>query len=485
MSRLKIGAVVALVIAALTAGLYIVTANSLESRIEADVEERVVKAQQLLLQNSSLEALGLMKRAEVLARDAILQEALQAEESAARYNLAQKVFQRHMAELKTDEPKPDFVALVDADGNVSAMLDVPRPNPEEWKERFPAVDAALSRGIVSKDVWDYRGSVMEVGVAPIYDPDTAEPMGALILAYALNSREAQNMANLLGVQVAYVFGGRIHATSFRRGGAEEDTERRDDLSSAAQAEGMLTGVADGSATGKLAQIELAGQRYLSTAARFPLNFDDKTAGAIVLMSLSEAKAPLDSVRNGFLVLGLGSILVALLGIGLTSRSILGPAEEIELGVTEIINGDIDYTFKPVGRDLDGLANALNVMLARLLGRPEPGEEEYDEFGNIVGHGGKLSFDEGQLPVPGGKIATDAETLGLAQESEPDYYKRLFQEYVEARRSVGDSVEVQFESFVAKVRLSEANLKKKYNSRAVRFRVQTKDNQVSLKPVPIL
>ena len=58
------------------------------------------------------------------------------------------------------------------------------------------------------------------------------------------------------------------------------------------------------------------------------------------------------------------------------------------------------------------------------------------------------------------------------------------EYVEARKSVGSPDDVSFENFIAKLKVNEGKLKAQYNCRAVRFRVVTKDNKVSLKPVPI-
>jgi len=187
-----------------------------------------------------------------------------------------------------------------------------------------------------------------------------------------------------------------------------------------------------------------------------------------------------------LLLGLGALVIAILAMLVTARLILGPAEEIELGVTEIINGNIEYTFKPAGADFDGLANALNVMLARLLGRPEPGEESFDENGNVQSVGKVLLDDEASATLGGTGSSTDPAVLALAQEPEPDYYKRIYNEYLEARKGVGESIDgVTFESFSAKLRLNEANLKKKYNCRAVRFRVQTKNGQVTLKPVPIV
>ena len=63
---------------------------------------------------------------------------------------------------------------------------------------------------------------------------------------------------------------------------------------------------------------------------------------------------------------------------MTALRFIKPLDKIELGVAEIINGNIDYQFRPVGPDFEGLSNGLNVMLARLLGREEPNEDEPEE-----------------------------------------------------------------------------------------------------------
>ena len=146
---------------------------------------------------------------------------------------------------------------------------------------------------------------------------------------------------------------------------------------------------------------------------------------------------------------------------------------------DIINGNVDRTFRPVGDELDGLSNGLNVMLARLFGRPEPGEEEFDEEGNPIVPG-RVDFEEAE-DKPN---RTDPELAALAQESEPDYYKRVFTEYLAARKAVGNPDDVSFENFIAKLKVNEGKLKAQYQCRAVRFRVVTKDNKVTLKPVPI-
>lgn len=150
-------------------------------------------------------------------------------------------------------------------------------------------------------------------------------------------------------------------------------------------------------------------------------------------------------------------------------------------MADIINGNIDRTFRPVGAELDGLANALNVMMARLLGRPEPGDEEFDDEGNPIVLG-RVEFEEAVKPTS--QKAPDPELAALAQESEPDYYKRVFTDYLAARKGIGQPDEVSFENFIAKLKMNEGKLKAQFHCKAVRFRVVTKDGKVSLKPVPI-
>jgi len=323
-----------------------------------------------------------------------------------------------------------------------------------------------------------------VAVAPVVDLDLDETLGTLIIAYSLTAVEAQNQQKLLGADVAYFYGDKVTATSFARqeGGQEMQSQLVVPLfTDGLAATALEKGLAD------LKTIEIGGEVYIATAGRlprfstkdFPSDYPKVVAGALVAMSLSEAMAPLGTVKMGILLVGFGSLIIALLTMFITAKRILGPLDEIELGVSDIINGNLEHHFQPVGSDLDGLANALNVMMARLLGRPEPGEEEYDDDGNIV-QGASLAFDsEGLSPQ-------DAEAMALAQEPEASYWDRVFNEYIAARQQAGESIEgIELESFKIKLRSNENKLKGKYQCRAVRFKVVTKDGKVILKPVPIV
>ncbi len=221
-------------------------------------------------------------------------------------------------------------------------------------------------------------------------------------------------------------------------------------------------------------------RSFSNPRRMPKDYPAVTGQAMVLSPVSDTANTAGTIKLFIILLGAGALGISMVGLYLSHRRLIAQVDQVELGITDIINGNVDRTFRPVGLELDGLANGLNVMLARLLGRPEPGEEEFDDEGNPI-IPGRVEFEESE---EGAKPQTDPDLARLAQESEPDYYKRVFTEYVAARKSVGSPDDVSFENFIAKLKVNEGKLKAQYQCRAVRFRVVTKDNKVTLKPVPI-
>jgi hypothetical protein len=460
---------VTVIVAVLTGAAYFFATQKLEANIRQDTEAKASRAEDLLVRVASLEAFDIITRARAFAREAALQKALDTQDPAQRAALARQAIDAFAGK---GEGKPDWVAILDSKGDYVAA-NSPLPDTEGWRTRWKAVADAIAKRQPSKDVWAYGKSAIKVGVAPIEDPSFLTVKGVVVIAYPLSQKEAQANAALLGTEVIYLFGDRVEATSFKRPSDADELSRSPELKALAKE-------ALGAKERKIVPLDLDGTTYLASAAPLPQNYEDRSSVAVVMASLSGAEDAVAAVRWTILLLGVGALLVALLAMIVTSRAILHPAEDIELGVNEIINGNVDYTFRPAGKDFDGLANGLNVMLARLLGRPEPGDDDLAEEGTPSA---KLLLEEEKT---GPRVSSDPDVVSLAQEPEADYYKRIFAEYIDARKGVGEKVEgVTFEGFVAKLRLNEANLKKKYNCKAVRFRVQTRGNQVTLKPVPIV
>lgn len=494
MSRTVIAAVVAAVIATLTAIAYFVTSTSFDERARRDADAQLTRAYQVVGQLHQLKGIDVQNKAERLAATAEFVKAIKTDSEAERQSQARIGFQKFTSDEKQGEVRPDIIALLDATGNVLAMNGVPTVVAKQWKNDkgesiLPAVNVVLGRKVIISDIWhrDDR-SMLKIGVAPVIDPDApinpqdvegVSIIGAIVVAYAQTAKEAQRDRALLGTEIAYYDGKQVVASSLTRAGGEEDTGKARKL-------GELLAAGSLGGAGKQ-RIAVGGEAYLAAAVQIPrfstkplpADYPAVTAGAIVLSPIGgEASATAGTVKLFILLLGGGALAIAMLGLFLAHRRLVAQVDQVELGVTEIINGNLDRTFRPVGPELDGLSNALNVMLARLLGRPEPGEEELDEDGNPILQG-RVEFEEGE-----DKPVVDPDIAALAQESEPDYYKRVYTEYVAARKATGNPDEVSFENFIAKLKVNEGKLKAQYQCRAVRFRVVTKDGKVSLKPVPM-
>jgi hypothetical protein len=496
MSRTVIAAVVAAVIAVLTGIAFFVTSTSFDERARKDADAKLARGYQVVQQLNQLEGIDVSNKAERLAAEKEFVTALKTDSATERQTQSRLGFQKFTADEKQGA-KPDIIALIDASGNLLAMNEIPTVVAKQWKTDkgdsiIPAVNAVLGKKMIISDIWsDPQRRMMKIGVAPVIDPEAPfsakDPegvviIGAIVVAYAQTAREAQKDRSLLGTEIAYHDAKNVVATSFTRGlSGEEDTAKARQLTDLLHADAI-------NERGEKQRIVLDGVDYLVAAVKMPRSATRKlpaeyppvTAGAVVLAPITDNTNTASTVKLFIALLGGGAIAIALLGLYLAHRRLLAQVDQIEVGVTDIINGNVDRTFRPVGLELDGLANGLNVMLARLLGRPEPGEEEFDEEGNQIIQG-RVEFDEGDgstAPAP------DPDLAALAQESEPDYYKRVYTEYLAARKATGNPDEVSFENFIAKLKVNEGKLKAQYQCRAVRFRVVMKDGKVTLKPVPI-
>lgn len=498
MSRTIIAAFVALVIAALTAVAFVVTSTSYSNKVRNDAEGQLRRSYQVVQQLAQLEAIDVANKAERLAADKAFVNALKTESATEKANQSRLGFTKFTSNEKEGDIKPDIIALVDASGNIVAMNDMSSVVAKQWQKPdkpsetvIPALNVVLGNRVIISDIWNDRGRMMKIGVAPVIDQDAPVPandpdgvviIGAIVVAYSQTAQMAQLDKRLLGTEIAYYDNGKVVATSFTKGtGNEEDTAKAAQLTELVKSGKVKEGAGQVKVTIDGLPYYAAAvpmPRSTTNARRMPQDYPAMSAGAMVLAAAADTANTAGTIKMFIILLGLGALAIAMLGLYLTHRRLVTQVDQIELGVTDIINGNVDRTFRPVGAELDGLANGLNVMLARLLGRPEPGEEEFDDEGNPI-IPGRVDFEEGEE-----KPAVDPDLANLAKESEPDYYKRVFTEYVAARKAAGSPDDVSFENFIAKLKVNEGKLKAQYNCRAVRFRVVSKDNKVSLKPVPI-
>jgi hypothetical protein len=325
-----------------------------------------------------------------------------------------------------------------------------------------------------------------VAVAPVTRPD-GTIVGAMLVAWVVSAKTAQENRDLLGTEIGYFHAGKLHTSSFVSSAdpSKEDVAKTQALSNFLFSGQNLAAVALSSAAStQVAHWFLEGREYAVVAAPMPGNFADKTSGFAILASLSDGLSRVQSQGIRILLLGLLAVIVALVAAAMTARRFIAPLDKIELGVAEIINTNIDYTFKPVGPDFEGLSNSLNVMLARLLGREEPNEEAVEEEEEEGAADKRWKADLMSIDNTGG-TASPATVAALAEESEAAYYPRLFNEYLNALRALGQpSGGLSVQAFMAKLSLAEAGLREKWECKSVRFQIVTDRGEISFKPVKI-
>jgi len=186
---------------------------------------------------------------------------------------------------------------------------------------------------------------------------------------------------------------------------------------------------------------------------------------------------------GMVVLGL--ILVGIAG-WLLGNYISKPVEELEEGLLQILNGRTDVRFEIEHAVLGGVVFRINTLLNQLMGVQE---DDTDEDGRPSLAPSTNAF-QGALDVDAPAAAASAEKVdpavasALAAEPAEQYYARLFQEYVNAKRSIGDAVDhITKDSFVERIRQREAEQSAK-SGRPVRYQVQLRGREVNLLAVQL-
>jgi hypothetical protein len=482
MHRTKIGLFAALVLLLVTFGVYTAVTSSLHEHAALAAEQDLLRAERAFSEIGRLRASDAAMQAFERAKRPNVVAVFTRTDETSRRQAAFTECEAINAGLQKEGRKAAIVAILDSSGKVVAR-DL-NPNAmfgEDLRARFPAIAHAL-KGEPTKDVWTMDNRMTQVALAPITRAD-GSMLGVLLIGHPLSSKLAQETRDRIGAEIGYFHEGKMQASSFGSAGDpdKEEVAKTQALGTIVFGPDKLAdqALSKGSAT-PITRATIEGEEYNVVVAPLPGNFSDKSSGVVLASSMSAAGGHVRAIGMQVLALGLLAIVVALGAAVLTAKRFIRPLDKIELGVADIINGNIDYTFKPVGPDFEGLSNALNVMLARLLGREEPNEDAVEEEEET----GKAWRAE-QMIIEEGDGAPNANTLAVAQESEAAYYPRLYNEYMNALRNLGKPSEgLSVPAFMAKLRLSEAGLRQKWSCRMVRFQLVSRGDDVVFRAIRI-
>ena len=480
MFRVKIGLVGAGLVVAVMVFTYLLTVMPMDKEAGARTRTSVLGASALVQGMHELKARVLADLAQQAAARKDIIDAVQIVDEQKRREATFGALTIFDDRLRNEGRKAHFLGVVDKLGAVVAR-DLDPQNLYGEKLPFKSVQSALRGSTATdtlgpKDITWTKNKMMRAAAAPIRAAN-GEVKGAVVIAYEVTAADARELHAQFGTtEVAYFMDDAVRASSFSLGENAEDAGKVEALtremlgSPSAPAKEAL---AQRKPTDVL-QVKLQGVSYLLVTGPLPMRLTNPTAGYVVLASLTAAQQPVSRVRWMFLALTLVMLLLVGGGMFLVAKHFVDAEDKLELGVTELINGNIDYSFDVV-EEFEGLANGLNVMLARLLGRPEPGEDGEDQ--EALFRPEVIQLEElDPNPDPG-------LVRQLASEPEDAYYARLHAEYVEARRGYNLPVDgLTLESLTQKVRANEGLLKARHKAQMIRFTVQAQPGKVSLKPI---
>ncbi len=264
---------------------------------------------------------------------------------------------RALASLPLRNRPADLVAVLDENGriiarNVERNQDVNR----DLRAQFPAVARALTgtRGAKVRDYVRYsEQSWFEVAVVPVMGE--GRPRGALLVGFTPADSAARNDASRVGVGVGYVFreGERFTVQSLSVGTQAEKEQLGTWLN--AQGANFFNSRTRHTTT-------LGGQEYRLSAVPMPGAHDGSVGGAVVLRSLTQARAPASDVASPVLLATLlGLLLVTAYNLYL-ALYLQKPIEQIEDGLLQVINGNPHHRIQVEHEELGGVIYRINQLL---------------------------------------------------------------------------------------------------------------------------
>lgn len=379
---------------------------------------------------------------------------------------------------------PSLVAIVDAQGKIVGRNGTPLGREEDLASAYEGLKGALASGQSGSDVWANaaRNDQFLASYAPVRNEQGAV-VGAVVAGFTLadelsrvsdaTTGRALKLVTLQGENLQIV--------------AHSASPNSEAVSAA------VNGPAKETVKGALSAGRVGAERVGDTivAASVIEGFGDGKRAAVV----SARPASLIDNVNGLLlpviagVTVLGLVLVVACG-WLLGSYITRPINVLEEGLLAILNGQADKRFQLDHPDLGGLAFRIDQLLNQLMGIEE---DNTDEEGRVSKAPTVSNFTDAmsvEQRSGGGAAAPQAEGVDpaavaqLASEPTDQYYARIYGEYINAKRSLGEAVDhITDAAFRQRIQGMEQEAMQKFG-KPVRYRVQLRGREVTLLAIPL-
>ncbi len=374
---------------------------------------------------------------------------------------------------------PTLVVIVDQNGVALGRNGTNLMRGEDLGAAHPSLREAIAKGLTASDVWaDAKtAELMSVSYAPVRDD--RQVLGSIVLGTPLNDERLQRTSEItsgrwlvLGIPTRNHLELRAKSAGLPPAllGVLGQDKVREQALSTIQA-------------GRTAFLASGQAEFVLTAGPMSGYGDGKQAILIAAATATWIESLGSVLWPVFGVTALG-ILLVFVGGYLLGNYLSQPVEELEEGLLAILNGKTDLRFEIEHAELGGLVFRLNSLLNQLMGVQE---DDTDEEGRPSRPPAAADFSEA-LAVDERSVTTvDLDRASIAElRAEPveAYYQRLFSEYIEAKKSVGDPIEQITEvAFTNRIRASEQEMLEKHG-KSVRYRIEVRGREVVLLAVPM-
>jgi hypothetical protein len=432
--------------------------------------------------NAQLQVDGLMLERWLAGEvtDPKLREPYNAGTDSARFEAARQAADR-LREAVNKTPdisalKIQLVALVDKNSKVLARDGSALMRGDDLGAVYPLIRETLKKGTTGSDVWvsRARNEQMLASYAAIREAD-GSIIGGIVIGTALNDERLNNASDKTS--------GRMLVAAVKDGDKLDVVAKSNgvgpDLITALTASPAKEGALQALATGQL--VDLGGMpRDTIASARTLDGFGN--GHRLVLVSVVRLAAP--AILSGLVWPALGATVIGLLlviaGSWLLDNYISRPISEIEDGLLAIMNGRTDRRFEIEHAELGGLVFRLNSLLNQLFGVQE---DETDAQGRPSRAPAAASFQDA-LAVDETMAASETADTALRDEPADAYYRRIFDEYISAKRTLGDPTDnITLAAFVERIQASERELSEKHG-KPVRYKIEVRGREVVLLAVPL-
>ncbi len=413
-----------------------------------------------------------------VANESAIQDALSKATASARGDAASKACDDLVSRMKNaplfERNVPTFVALVDASGRVVGRNGSNLGRGDNLAASYSGLKATLSSGQSGSDVW-YEHDRFLASYVVVRD-DQGRVIGALLIGRPLDdtlSRVSEATANRPLVLVA------PKGDGFQVIGHSAQSAPALDESVDKGAKATLSNALSHQQTDVVRDGDL-----LIAGAPLPAFEDGKRA---VLVAASPAALVGDPTELALMptlgALAIGLLLVVVAG-WLLGNYITRPINNLEEGLLAILNGQADKRFELDHAELGGLAFRIDQLLNQLMGVEE---DTTDDEGRVSRSPGAANFNE-TLEVEdkkSGDGSVDPEAARrLAAEPAPQYYARIYREYIAAKKAIGEPTDhISEQAFAGRIQSMEQDAAQKYG-RPVRYQVHARSKEVVLLAVPL-